>query len=81
MANRLLRTVSMIGAVIAFSSGAAYAEKWDMPMAYSATNVHSAVGAEFAKCITTGTAVDIELVTQPGGSLFYGSYIIRAIQT
>ncbi len=81
MANRLLKTVSMIGAVIAFSSGAAYAEKWDMPMAYSATNFHSAVGAEFAKCITTGTGGDIDVVTHPGGSLFKGADIKRAIQT
>ncbi len=81
MANRLLKTVSAIGAVIAFSSGAAYAEKWDMPMAYSATNFHSAVGAEFAKCITTGTGGDIEVVTHPGGSLFKGADIKRAIQT
>jgi len=81
MANRLLKTVSMLGTVIAFSSGAAYAEKWDMPMAYSATNFHSAVGAEFAKCITTGTGGDIEVVTHPGGSLFKGADIKRAIQT
>ena len=81
MASRLLKTVSMIGAAIAFSSGAAYAEKWDMPMAYSATNFHSAVGAEFAKCIPTGTGGDIEVVTHPGGSLFKGADIKRAIQT
>ena len=81
MANKLLKSVTMIGAVIAFSSGAAYAEKWDLPMAYSATNFHSAVGAEFAKCITTGTGGDIEVVTHPGGSLFKGADIKRAIQT
>ena len=33
----------------------AAAEKWDMPMAYSASNFHSAIGAEFASCVTTGT--------------------------
>ncbi len=81
MASRLLKTVTMIGAAIAFSSGAAHADKWDMPMAYSATNFHSAVGAEFAKCITTGTGGDIEVVTHPGGSLFKGADIKRAIQT
>ena len=57
------------------------AEKWDMPMAYSATNFHSAVGAEFAKCVTTGTGGDIEIVTHPSGSLFPGAQIKRAIQT
>ena len=44
---------------------AATAEKWDMPMAYSASNFHSAVGAEFASCVTTGTGGDIEIVTHP----------------
>ncbi|MEX3012105.1 TRAP transporter substrate-binding protein, partial [Hoeflea sp. TYP-13] len=60
---------------------AAFAEKWDMPLAYSATNFHSATAAEFAKCITTGTGGDIEVVTHPSGSLFKGADIKRAIQT
>jgi TRAP-type C4-dicarboxylate transport system substrate-binding protein len=67
---------------VAFASNVAMAgEKWDMPMAYSATNFHSATGAEFAKCVTTGTGGDIEVVTHPGGSLFKGGDIKRAIQT
>ncbi|WP_050604292.1 TRAP transporter substrate-binding protein [Ruegeria sp. 6PALISEP08] len=59
----------------------AMAEKWDMPMAYSASNFHSATGAEFAKCVTTGTGGEIEIVTHPSGSLFKGADIKRAIQT
>ena len=57
------------------------AEKWDMPMAYSASNFHSATGAEFAQCVTTGTGGEIEIVTHPSGSLFPGAQIKRAIQT
>ena len=57
------------------------AEKWDMPMAYSATNFHSATGAEFAACVTTGTGGDLEIVTHPGGSLFKGNEIKRAVRT
>jgi TRAP-type C4-dicarboxylate transport system substrate-binding protein len=68
-------------ALTAVTAGAAHAEKWDMPMAYSATNFHSATGAEFAKCITTGTGGEIEVVTHPSGSLFKGADIKRAIQT
>ena len=34
---------------------AAAQEKWDLPMAYSGSNFHSVTGAEFAKCVTTGT--------------------------
>ena len=45
----------MVTAAVAVSASAASAEKWDMPLAYSATNFHSATAAEFAKCITTGT--------------------------
>ncbi len=57
------------------------AEKWDMPMAYSGSNFHSVTGAEFAQCVTTGTGGEIEITTHPGGSLFAGADIKRAIQT
>ena len=67
--------------VVTAGIGTAQAEKWDMPMAYSATNFHSATGAEFAKCVTTGTGGDVEIVTHPSGSLFKGGDIKRAIQT
>lgn len=69
------------GAVMAFVSAPALAEKWDMPMAYSASNFHSATGAEFGTCVTTGTGGDIEIVTHPSGSLFKGADIKRAVQT
>jgi len=68
-------------AITAAAAMPALAETWDMPMAYSASNFHSAVGAEFAKCVTTGTGGDIEIVTHPSGSLFPGAQIKRAIQT
>lgn len=68
-------------ALTAVISTPAMAEKWDMPMAYSASNFHSATGAEFAQCVTTGTGGDIEIVTHPSGSLFKGGDIKRAIQT
>jgi len=72
--------VSTVAATFAVS-GAMAAEKWDMPMAYSASNFHSAVGVEFAKCVTTGTGGNIEIVVHPGGSLFKGAEIKRAVQT
>lgn len=68
-------------ALTAATAMPAIAEKWDMPMAYSASNFHSATGAEFAKCVTTGTGGEIEIVTHPSGSLFKGADIKRAIQT
>ncbi|MEO0487336.1 MAG: TRAP transporter substrate-binding protein [Pseudomonadota bacterium] len=55
-------------------------ESWDMPLAYSASNYHSENAAEFAQCVTDGTGGDISITTHPGGSLFGGADIKRAIQ-
>ncbi|HSG95843.1 MAG TPA: TRAP transporter substrate-binding protein [Afifellaceae bacterium] len=79
--KHVISTTAAAGLAIGLASAAQAAEKWDMPMAYSATNFHSATGAEFAKCITTGTGGEIEVVTHPSGSLFKGADIKRAIQT
>lgn len=68
-------------ALAAVSASAAFAEKWDMPMAYPATNYHSENGAAFAQCVTDGTSGALEIVTHPGGSLFAGNDIKRAVQT
>ena len=73
-----------IAAVLAATTalaGPVAAETWDMPMAYSASNFHSEVGANFAKCVTDGTGGDLEIVTHPSGSLFPGNEIKRAVQT
>ena len=78
--KRLSTTLAAAAFAVAGSAGA-MAEKWDMPMAYSGSNFHSATGAEFAKCVTTGTGGDIEIVTHPSGSLFKGNDIKRAVQT
>jgi TRAP-type C4-dicarboxylate transport system substrate-binding protein len=76
-----LTATLMATASLSMAASSAMAEKWDMPMAYSASNFHSATGAEFAKCVTTATQGEIEIVTHPGGSLFKGGDIKRAIQT
>ena len=75
-----MRTLTSAAALIALAAPA-MAEKWDMPMAYSASNYHSEVGAQFAACVTEGTGGDIEITTHPSGSLFAGADIKRAIQT
>jgi len=75
-------TKIVTGAAVAAAIAAPVsAEVWDMPMAYSASNFHSATGAEFGRCVTTGTGGEIELVTHPSGSLFKGADIKRAVQT
>ncbi|WNZ53751.1 TRAP transporter substrate-binding protein (plasmid) [Microbulbifer sp. MKSA007] len=77
--SSLLVTLSI--SAMALGATAASAEKWDLPMAYSGSNFHSVTGAEFAACITSGTGGEIEVTTHPGGSLFKGGDIKRAIQT
>ncbi len=59
----------------------AFAETWDMPLAYSASNFHSENAARFGECVTAGTDGEIEIVTHPSGSLFAGADIKRAVQT
>jgi len=73
--------VAATAAVALGMSASALAEKWDMPLAYSATNFHSENAAEFGKCVTDGTGGDIEIVTHPSGALFKGADIKRAVQT
>ncbi|MGB5560052.1 MAG: C4-dicarboxylate ABC transporter substrate-binding protein, partial [Paracoccaceae bacterium] len=75
---KILLTASTIAAM---GASAAAAEKWDMPMAYPASNFHSEIGAAFAKCVTDATGGNLEIVTHPGGSLFAGNDIKRAVQT
>ena len=58
-----------------------HAQKWDMPMAYSASNFHSENGVAFADCVRDGTGGAIDITVHPGGSLFKGADIKRAIQT
>ena len=80
-----MKTVTTTLAAIATTAIAALPvaaqEKWDLPMAYSGSNFHSVTGAEFAKCVTTGTGGEIDITTHPSGSLFAGADIKRAVQT
>jgi|TARA_B110000259_G_scaffold188136_1_gene245158 TRAP-type C4-dicarboxylate transport system substrate-binding protein len=56
-------------------------EKWDMPMAYSATNFHSEIGVMFADSVRIATGGEIDITVHPGGSLFKGGEIKKAVQT
>ena len=60
---------------------ASMAEQWDMPLAYPATNFHSETAAAFAAAVKAGTNGKLEIITHPGGSLFKGGEIFRAIRT
>ena len=73
----------MLSLVVALSlvANTAYAEKWDMPLAYSATNYHSENAAAFAEAVTKATGGALEVVTHPSGSLYKGGEIFRAVRT
>lgn len=58
-----------------------HAQKWDMPMAYSATNFHSEQGVVFADKVREYTDGAIDITVHPGGALFGGGDIKRAVQT
>ncbi len=81
MTARLMTGVATAALTLATALPAFASEKWDMPMAYSASNFHSENGVEFAKCVTDGTGGEIEITVHPGGALFAGADIKRAIQT
>ena len=83
MKSHITTATACLALATGFVSGttAAQAEKWDMPMAYSASNFHSENGVVFGACVTDGTGGEIEIVVHPGGSLFKGGDIKRAIQT
>ncbi|WP_323769800.1 TRAP transporter substrate-binding protein [Antarctobacter sp.] len=66
---------------LAIAGSAATAEKWDMPMAYAATNFHSEMGVVFADKVRDYTGGEIDITVHPGGSLFKGGEIKRAVQT
>jgi TRAP-type C4-dicarboxylate transport system substrate-binding protein len=77
--KRILTLVA--AAALASTASAAMAAKWDMPMAYPASNFHSENGVAFAKCVADGTGGKLDVVVHAGGSLFAGNDIMRAVRT
>ncbi len=63
------------------SNFAMSAEKWDFALAYGAGNFHSANATEFAKNVTEKSGGKLTIVTHPGGSLYKGGEIFRAVRT
>ena len=72
--------IFLISSVLLFSN-VSLAEKWDMALAYGAGNFHSANAAEFAKNVSEKSGGKLTIVTHPGGSLFKGGEIFRAVRT
>ena len=72
--------ISIFASILIFSNVNA-GEKWDMALAYGAGNFHSANATEFAKNVTEKSGGKLTIVTHPGGSLFKGGEIFRAVRT
>ena len=72
---------AVAGSAIALAAASpASAEKWDMALAYAATNFHSEAAAAFAAEVTEKSGGKLEIVTHPGGSLFGGAEIYGAVR-
>ena len=78
---KFMKYLSTILVSLILSINLAIAEKWDMALAYGAGNFHSANAAEFAKNVTEKSGGKLTIVTHPGGSLFKGGEIFRAVRT
>ena len=52
-----------------------------MPTAYAPGNFHSQTAIMFARAVDQATNGELEIVVHPGGSLFAGAEIKRAVQT
>ena len=79
--NKTLLRTTVAGFAVAIATGAAQAETWDMPMAYASSNFHSEMGVVFADKVREYTDGEIDITVHPGGSLFKGGEIKRAVQT
>jgi len=81
LTTKLMASAATAAVALTAALPALAAEKWDMPMAYSASNFHSVNGVAFADCVRDATGGDIDITVHAGGSLFAGADIKRAIQT
>jgi len=79
--KKIINIFSAIVLSLFLTSTSNAVEKWDMPMAYSATNFHSQNGVMFADAVRIATGGEIDITVHPGGSLFKGGEIKKAIQT
>jgi TRAP-type C4-dicarboxylate transport system substrate-binding protein len=73
----LITTVSGLSLTLGAS---AFAETWDMPVAYAASNYQTENVMAFAKGVDTCTAGSLTINVHANGSLFKGDEIKRAVQ-
>ena len=78
---KIIKYLTTILVSLILTINLAVAEKWDMALAYGAGNFHSANATEFANNVTKKSGGKLTIVTHPGGSLFKGGEIFRAVRT
>lgn len=79
----LRRTFAGSLIALAMAGGAAWAQtpqKWDMPSAYGANSFIVKSFADFADDVRARTGGMIDIVVHPGGSLYAGAEIMRAVR-
>ncbi len=79
MPNSMTLATALVSLAL-FVAPAAAGQKWDMPMAYPASNFHTVNAGMFGECVKSGTSGEIEIATHPNGALFKGNDIKRAVQ-
>ena len=78
----ITKTATAIGAISVLASGLANAQtNWDMPVAYPADNYHTVNAQTFVDEVAECTGGSLTITLHPGGSLFKGDEIKRAVQT
>lgn len=78
----LRRACAIAGAVVALSATAALAQsqRWDMPSAYGGGSFIVQSFGDFADDVRSRTDGLIDIVVHPGGSLYAGAEIMRAVR-
>ena len=78
---RLMPFAAALAAAGLAAAAASAQNKWDMPMAYPATNFHSVNAKKFADAVKAATGGKLEITVHAGASLFKAPEIKRAVQT
>ena len=79
--RRQVLATGVIGATSALMPNISFAAtKWDMPSAYGAGNFISKAYLAFAADVNKRTNGELAITTHPGGSLYKGSDILRAVR-
>lgn len=77
--TKITTMLTASAAALGFAS-AAYAESWDMPVAYPANNYHTENAQTFVDAVRDCTGGELDITIHAGGSLFKGDEIKRAVQ-